>query len=470
MVPPTVKNLSSFLAGKISLSFFAMALLVNASDAFAKDPLSCSEIFESTSAIRGFKSRESGSSALQVAIHKTLELARVTSPPQVPLGLEIAIDPMKQSFLSMLYETRAVVANDLTFFVGDKLIATRALEVLLGERFAEFSPRALGLKEFLVKYRFVDSMGKLTASETEVVSAIRREFPNGVVMKPVEAEGSNGKGVIFDPEKIADLLIAKSVYQDGESLKNTLGALSHRLASGERYMLVSRIPLTILDEKRTNVQEFRVHVFDGRVVPNGISGRWNQWHDPIPPMKLKSVATKTQMLFDLLPPGFKNAQAYSLDVMLLPDGRIQVIEINSNHGKKDHVWSNFIGAPEILQGHIKLLEGHYGWKFTGLSGEILRGGVGNLRNFLKSDFLERIDHLNSSNFSKAEVLNDLVIHARKYVDPFLQMAHNSDPEQMSPEVLRTLRFAEKYNEHVKSIGRIGDSEWNRFVEWMKTLY
>lgn len=418
------------------------------------------------------RSLESSSGAvLRAAIDEAVRLSRRTNPPLVLRHLSVNIDPGKYPFLDSLFATNAVATDRLPLLLGDKLIATKTLEILLGPRTKDFTPVALGLKEFLAKYDLIDSLGRISASDAKIEAALRREFPDGVILKPTEAEGSNGVGVLFETKTIAQLLASPNspVYTEGETFVPAIGDFSNVVISGERYLLASKIAGSILDGDRKEVREYRVHIFDGQVVPEATSGRWNLWHDSVPIDTLQSIEKKTQELLELLPSGLKSSQAFSMDVMLLPDGRIQIVEINTNRGKVGHVWSAYIGSPDILGAHVRLLEQKYGWRFEGLAGQILRNDLGNLRNFLKADYRERLYEIEKGVFSKEALLQDLRMHVQKYVIPYLNLV-TAQAGATSEEIQKTTRFATKYRDMIMNTSAVGDSNWNHFAAWMESLH
>lgn len=331
--------------------------------------------------------------------------SRDTETPEGLSPRTLHIRAKRNSLHDIFFDEKIVEHGRLTQHLADKLIAAKVLQHYLGPKYPFFHPPSEGLLYFLISNRVIDSDGRVLKNEEQIRQLFESEFPDGFLIKPTFAWSTGGhSGLFLDPDEVYRLI------QQGSSELFTPRDLVNPFVagefkpfppillplSGEKFMIQGLVKGTRSDERdfrnfsvnsdlsHSGMNEYRVHTFQDKVVEGATVSRWETRNSKA---KIEKVNQFSQQLMDSLPKSLTNRQAWSLDVMITPDGDLKLIEINTNRGWRTN-WSGWLKFRWILKAHVRHLESEYGWKFTGISGWMLRNGLGNLKSHFRGEIVE----------------------------------------------------------------------------------
>ncbi len=314
--------------------------------------------------------------------------------PEEPSIRKITCRANRNSWLEAVYEAGLVEASTWTRDLTDKLIMAKVLQRLLGDQFARFHPRTLGLKEFLCENGLLDKDGSLAATESQLALAFDSVFPKGFVVKPTTDFNSLGKEsvIYFKKDAVLKDLLSAKLYRAGEVFEATASEfLWGAIASGERFMVQENAQSAVGLESVVEAKifpEVRTHTFGNRCVPGTVYVRWREQNFKFDSQNLQRAYAFTEELLGLLPRAFVDRQAWSLDIAVFPNGKLQIIEVNSNRGKPLQ-WSGFMSRPNVLRAYTRFFETEMKMRFEGISGWLLRLGLANWGKFLYKKFVEK---------------------------------------------------------------------------------
>ncbi len=406
---------------------------------------------------------------LQGQVDRAVELIKNSTTSSRGLRPQtISLRARKAEFLNFLYKSEILRADELSMLLTDKLLIYKVMEYFLGDRATVYHPRALGLNEFLASRNLVDHVGGIHVSESTLTRALEEAFPEGFVIKPVIGLSSGGKNIYFDAKEVVRDLLAQNtnLYKPTDFLSPYISPVYSVPLSGEKFMLMGLIKDTAAGSKDTtygNDNEFRTHSFYKNVVPGTTQTRW---YTPDAPNKVARVEKFVQEFLDSMPSGFTLRSAYSFDVFIGANGRLQLIEINTNNGRPGG-WSGFLRLPHVLGAHTRFLRERYGITIEGTAGFMFYNDLANAVSHLKHDIPEWIKDAEVHGLDEQslaglrELLNEYSLRALNY---------QSNPNfQKNEDFLKLLTFGKSFAEKLEPVKTVGDAHWQKFLAWSKTL-
>lgn len=373
----------------------------------------------------------------------------------------------RNALTDWLYDNQLVEYSDLTLFYSDKLLMGKLLYHYLGGQAPYFTPYVMGLKEFLEKEDLLNQDGVINASEEKIKYAFKKHFPEGFVMKPPVSWATDGKGFYTKENEVVALLVANDpkLYQAHRDKLPFLPPSSAVVTSGERWMIMGKIKNTnLLDENKKKVnREFRVHTFHDYVVTGATHHRYGLDDNDQHYAMLNSFSDR---LLKSLPKKLTQQQAWSLDIFLQADGQPILIEVNSNRGERTN-WSDFLRSPEVLAGYTNFFDLQFGWHLTGVEGQLMRAGIGNLRSHLKHElpYYKELIAETKDEVELAYILEDLKDTSQNYQDR-LKRVKLTNSEESNTAYLTTVRVINAFSDKLQKTKKIGDEAWDELVQWI----
>ena len=307
---------------------------------------------------------------------------------------EVDTASSRQQFLNSIYTRGLVDASWASEMMADKLIMARLLDRELGARAKIYYPKTMGLREFLVKKGLLDKDGNVLKNGDRIEVALHDEFPMGYVIRPAVgvAPTETMRGIYPESDQfIVDLMKPQSPLYNSQHLRQPV--VSHLLrdvASGEAVVIQESI-IGSADAhkalKHRQLQDIRVHTFEGRVVENSVPDRWAKGQPKVQPAESKEAEAFVADFLNSLPLSLVNRQAWAVDVAVADNGEMRVMDIVTNCGNPAS-WSGSLDQPRVLGAYARHFENFYGLRFTGLSGTLLRHNFGNYVSY----WGKRIDH------------------------------------------------------------------------------
>jgi hypothetical protein len=322
---------------------------------------------------------------IEARVRKTL--ASLKSRPVRPVSptmtvAEVSVAPSKEPWLQAIYSKNMVDASWATQMLSDKRILAGLLESELGDRARNFYPKTVGLREFLVKYRFLGANGEIVAEGEEIEEALHQEFSSGFVVRPAVgvAPGETARGFFSEPDNfIVEILKPKNPYYSASHFLHPVrSSILGTVASGEAVVIQENVVGSADARKPLRsrfFKEVRVHTYENRVVPGSVPSRWVQTNLPYD-AEIARVEAFVSKLLQALPLSLLTHQAWGVDVALMDNGEMRVIEIVTNRGRKIQ-WSSYLEQPRVLGAYTRHFEERYGLHFSGLSGAIIRRDFAN---------------------------------------------------------------------------------------------
>lgn len=184
---------------------------------------------------------------------------------------------------------------------------------------------------------------------------IAAEFPGGFIAKPAVGHSSEGAGMI---RHTASLVSAwAELARQNWLVQERVG---HGTGPGAP-------------------DEFRVHTFWHRVVPEATFSRWDVlWDDTL----FIEIEQAVQKFLDLFPSELLRGHAWGLDVIRIASDEIKIIDLNTNRGER-RKWSGDLAAPDVLGAHVRHLEKYHDVEFTGIEGAKLRTNQADPKKWIK---------------------------------------------------------------------------------------
>lgn len=289
-------------------------------------------------------------------------------PSQV---LQQQILPNRNSFLEVLYNNELVIADELSLSLSDKLFCYQFFKAKAPEFTEKYLPKTVGLNEYAKK------VAALVKNKEEMVEILKKDFPQGCIIKPTTEINSDGISILFSMEDVVAKIFAAI---NSDNTEPYWSALLEKVVSGETYMIQESVAMD-------RSCEFRVHTLESFVVPKATSCRWDHFYD----RKIFAELEKDlQSAFNEIDGEILSGQAWGLDVFY--DGKdIKIVDLNTNRGHKRQ-WSGDMVVPDVLGAYTRFLENNYGYEFLGEAGEQLRADQANKRQWMKKFGQETIAH------------------------------------------------------------------------------
>jgi len=303
--------------------------------------------------------------------------------------IEVAAEPNKGSWIEAVYDKNMIEASWASQMLADKRVLAEVLEREMGERAFRFYPKTVGLREFLSRHKMVDARGVITASGDEIEQLLNEEFPAGFVVRPAVgiAPQETARGLYPDTDQfIVELLRnplkGNTVYDPAHMRRPVKSHILGTIASGEAVVIQESVvgasdvkkPL-----KERFFQEVRIHTYEGRVVTGAVPERWVQ-KNLLTPAQVERAESFVSEFLTSLPLSLLNRQAWGVDVAVMDNGQMRIIDIVTNRGR-NIAWSGYLDQPRVIAGYSRLFEEHYGLRFTGVEGALIRHGFANYLPF-----------------------------------------------------------------------------------------
>lgn len=313
-------------------------------------------------------------------------MTKLKSRPLLPVSsgaiTEVAAEASKGSWLSAIYERDMVEADWASEMLADKRILFEVLARELGEKATSVYPKTLGLREFLFKHKLVKANGEIAASGEKIEEALFSEFPAGFVVRPAVgvAPVETGRGLFADTDGfIVELLRVGNPMYQASFMKNPVKShILGSVASGEAVVLQENVVLAADARKKLKgrfFSEARIHTYENRVIEGAVPSRWVQ-KNLLSEEDVKRAEAFVNEALKSLPLALLSKQAWGVDVAVMDNGDMRIVDVITNRGKRV-AWSSYLEQPRVIGAYARHFEAHYGMKFTGVAGSLIRNNFAN---------------------------------------------------------------------------------------------
>ena len=299
--------------------------------------------------------------------------------------IQIEASATKASVLEQIYRHQLVEASWADEMLADKRVFREVLVRELGtDKASQFFPKTLGLREFLVRGRFLDTTGQLKKDQAEDIEmALYEEFPSGFVVRAAVgvAPQETTKGLFADTDQfLVELMKPQTaLYQPSHSQAAVSShILGGAVASGEAVVLQENLTAEADSHKslkRKFFQEVRVHTYEGKIVADAVPARWVQ-RELLTTDEIEKAEAFVQEFLSALPISMTARQAWGVDVAVFDNGDMKINDVVTNRGAKI-AWSSYLEQPRVLEAYARHLESISGVHFIGFSGWLIRHGFAN---------------------------------------------------------------------------------------------
>lgn len=290
----------------------------------------------------------------------------------------------KAQWLQSVYSKQIVDSSNATGLLSDKLLFYEVAKRELGADVDRFVVKTIGLRDFLVAEGLVNADGRLVADGDKIESSLFKAFPSGFVARPAVgvAPRETGRGLFKESDEfVADLLKPDSfLYRPEHRKRPVRSTVLDEIASGEAIVLqddlIARAAATgTKSAAKIPWREVRVHTFEGRVVEDANTNYWvRDGH-----VSKEETGDAQKFVAEFLgrfSPSLLSRQAFSFDVLILPDGQLKIVDLVTNRGRKT-AWSGYLDQPRVIGAYTRHFETYAGVRFAGISGYLLRKNAGN---------------------------------------------------------------------------------------------
>ncbi len=303
--------------------------------------------------------------------------------------VSLSMFPDRQEWLQAVYANKLVDVSWATSQLSDKRLFYEVVRRELGIRAAEYLPKTMGLREFLIAAGLVDAEGRLRADGDAIEAALFREFPAGFVARPAVgvAPSETGRGLFAETDLfVQELLRPQNVLYRPEHRKQPIrSTILDDIASGEAVVLQedlisaahSHVPLKPKDRRAW--RELRVHTYEGQVLRDATPTTWVSGVR-FTASEIDAAQTFVQSFLSLLPTSLLTRQAWSFDVLMLEDGERRIVDLVTNRGKRVG-WSTYLDQPRVLGAYTRRFEQVASVHFAGIGGAMLRNNWGHYFGF-----------------------------------------------------------------------------------------
>lgn len=311
----------------------------------------------------------------------------LSSPDAANRQIEVEAGAARGPWIKEVYERKMVEASWATEMLTDKRLLAEVLGSELGakvgkEKAQNYLLKTVGLREFLTKRNLVDSNGQISATGEKIEEALWEEFPSGFIARPAAgiAPYETGGGLFASTDAfILELLRPDTKIYTPEHLRSPVkSSVLGAIASGEAIVLQENVVAAANARKKLKTRYFhplRIHTYESRVVEGAIPDRWVQVNLLSKEQIAKAEAFVGEFLKNL-PSSILVKQAWGVDVAVLDNGEMRIIDISTNRGKPG-VWSIYLDQPRVIGAYSRHFENHYGLRFKGISGTLIRNNMAN---------------------------------------------------------------------------------------------
>lgn len=186
----------------------------------------------------------------------------------------------------------------------------------------------------------------------KVGELLRERYPNGFFLKNVSGFDSNGtlptektdfmrsyEGYVRELKPEAERILARTgnpddihfelkerPFYEGRVLDAILEDPSRVIVQEKIRARIGGVQRTQSGRLKTLVEEYRVHVVEGRVLEGATLNRWEDARN-VSPEVLREAEVFTQAVVNRLPPRMRR-MCFGIDVIRTESGRFQIIELN----------------------------------------------------------------------------------------------------------------------------------------------
>lgn len=294
-------------------------------------------------------------------------------------------EPSRNALLKeIIYGKDLVEASDFTRLMSDKLFQVDFLKAVSPKTFNYF-PKTLSFRQFLKEEKLVDASGEIIKSldfEKQLEQSLRRQFPQGFVVKPAAGYNTDGRGFyINDLAGLTKDLVADKSKFIGRDMNFLFKSEELGISSGEGF-IVQELLIPVGGGKPP---EYRVHTFENRVVEKATESRWLNPQE----RNFTAIESYVQNFLSLIPKEVLAKQAWGLDVVELSPGNFRIIEINTNRGQKIQ-WSGYLISSIQLGSLVRHLEKYGYFKLEGPGAQVFRTNKAGLESWIRKEGREAV--------------------------------------------------------------------------------
>jgi hypothetical protein len=294
-----------------------------------------------------------------------------------PTKVQLPMWASKGQWLQAVYAKQLVDTSNATGLLADKLLFYEVAKKELGPSVEKYLVKTMGLRDFLVSENFVSDEGRLTADGDQIESALFNVFQGGFVARPAVgvAPRETGRGLFKETDDfVAELLKVDTYLYRPEHRKHPVrSTVLDEVASGEAIVLQEDL-ITKLPGK-FEWREARVHSYESRIIADANTNYWIST-DRLSKEEIARAQSFVADFLALLPPVFLSRQAFSFDVLILPNGSLKIVDVVTNRGRKT-AWSQYLDQPRVIGAYTRHFEQFAGVHFDGFGGMLLRQNAGN---------------------------------------------------------------------------------------------
>lgn len=294
--------------------------------------------------------------------------------------LNLPMAASRAEWLQAIYSRRLVDASVATGLLSDKLLFYELARREIGPEADRFLVRSVGLRDFLVSQGLVGADGRLKVGGDVIEASLFKVFPAGFVARPAVgvAPRETGRGLFKESDEfVAELIKAQNfLYLPDHRRRPVRSSVLGGIASGEAIVLQDDVlTSTAVAGSKTKWREIRVHTYESRVLEDANANFWIS-EARFTEDELKRAQSFVSEFLQKLPPSLLSRQAFSFDVLILPEGQLRIADLVTNRGRKAG-WSSYLDQPRVIGAYTRHFELHTDVRFSGISGFLLRKNVGN---------------------------------------------------------------------------------------------
>jgi hypothetical protein len=306
--------------------------------------------------------------------------------PEGAVKIEVPVAISKARWLQAVYSKQLVDSSRATGLLSDKLLFYETVKREIGEEATlRYLVRTVGLRDFLVKGGYVDAQGRLVSDGDKIEAGLFKAFPAGFVARPAVgvAPRETGRGLFKETDAFVSELLKPGtfLYRPEHRRKPVRSTVLDDIASGEAIVLQedviasAKVTGGVQAGERVGWREVRVHSYEGRVLEDASPNFWVRSGRVSSEETLAAQKFVTDFLA-LLPSSVLSRQAFSFDVLILPEGGLRIADFVTNRGRRT-AWSGYLDQPRVIGAYTRHFEQYAGVEFAGMGGIFLRKNAGN---------------------------------------------------------------------------------------------
>jgi len=294
--------------------------------------------------------------------------------------VSLPVAASRAEWLQAIYSRQLVDASPATGLLSDKLLFYELARREMGPDVDRFLVRSIGLRDFLVSQGLVGRDGRLTIDGDGLEASLFKVFPAGFVARPAVgvAPRETGRGLFKESDEFVAELIKPDtfLYRPEHRRRPVRSSVLGSISSGEAIVLQDDVLQShAVAGKKSQWREVRVHTYESRILEDANANFWIS-EARFSKDELKLAQSFVAEFLQKLSPSLLSRQAFSFDVLILPEGKVKIVDIVTNRGKKT-AWSSYLDQPRVIGAYTRHFESHAGVRFSGLGGYLLRKNVGN---------------------------------------------------------------------------------------------